>query len=176
MSLAVFILWKVKIGHRQKAIVAFFLYLNVFMVAAALARSGGLDHGSQVDQVWLFLRTQIEGCVAIIMICVTAFRSIFIAEAYAESNRAKSWRSSVIQRVIVRRNFHGDEHEFDKLPNIPPATITGLSTFIKGGHSSIPATTLQSSTGSEGFSDWSGSKGIQQIEVRNTLESHVSSV
>ena len=119
---------------RQKCIVGAFLSLNIFMAITALIRASGLGFRGTFDEVWLFFWHQIEACVAVCMISLTAFRSSFIS---SESQRAQKqavqrpWYSSAILRKRAKR--HSDKEFSHGLPEIPSATLTGMRTVIEGG-------------------------------------------
>lgn len=131
------LLWSVRIKPRQKFIVGVFLCLNLCMVIVAAIRVSGLDFRGKFDTVWLFVWSQIESCVAVSMISLTAFRSAFV---YSESSRARRegakrpWYSSSIEAIRRKRAQRlSDEEATQGLPTIPSATLSGMRTFIHGG-------------------------------------------
>lgn len=137
----------VRIKPRQKLIVGVFLSLNLFMVITAVIRVSGVSFRGRFDDVWLFVWSQTEACVAVSMISVTAFRSAFVD---LESSRArirreeikKPWYSSTIS--AIKRNkaqrLSDAEATPGELPKVPSATLTGIRTFIQGPRQTTGAT------------------------------------
>ncbi len=139
------LLWAVRIKPRQKFFLGIFLSLNMFMAVTAAVRVSGLKFHGTFDVVWLFLWQQIEACVAVAMISLTAFRSVFVASATSHARvegAKKPWYSSTVEVINRRRRQRAqDEEGMRGLPTIPGATLTGMGTFIQGVH---PTTSLQS--------------------------------
>jgi len=138
VSIPIRLLWSVKIKSSQKFILGLFLSLNLFMAITACVRVSGLSFRGTFDNVWLFVWQQIEACVAVAMISLTAFRSAFIGSESSrvrKSGAKKPWYSSTIS-AIKRRHAQrrSDEEAMQGLPQIPSATLTGMRTFIQGGH------------------------------------------
>ena len=69
-----------------------------------------------------------EACVAVIMVSLTAFRSVFVAE----TSKARPWYSSSVAKMRVWRKASGAGHDLEDLPAVPPATLMGMRTFIGG--------------------------------------------
>jgi hypothetical protein len=80
ISFSLALLWKVRINMRQKFGLGIILCLSIAMIIIAAVRIAGIkgDHG-EVDIVWLAFWQQQECSTALIMICVSAFRSLFVA-------------------------------------------------------------------------------------------------
>ena len=138
VSLPIRLLWSVKIKMRQKVIIGVFLSLNLFMAFTASVRVSGLKFRGTFDEVWLFAWQHIEASVAVAMISLTAFRSVFVAADASRAQREspkKAWYSSSIEAIRRRRARQNSDEEATKgLPSIPGATLTGMRTFIQGGH------------------------------------------
>ena len=102
MSIPILLLWDVKVSLRRKLALGGILCLSVFMVIIAVIRisAGKLPNG-QVDICWIFMWHQIECCVAVIVVSVSAFRALFVAKQAGKYNaraigsgpREKSGRS-----------------------------------------------------------------------------------
>lgn len=135
------LLWFVKIKPRQKLIVGTFLSLNIFMVVTAAIRVSGLTSRGNIDDVWAFVWSQIEACVAISVISLTTFRSAFVDSVSSRARRErvkKPWYSGTIH--AIKRNTAqqlNDEDDIQGLPKIPSATLTGMRIFIQGGRRSL---------------------------------------
>lgn len=131
------LLWSVRIKPRQKVFLGIFFSLNLFMAIIAAIRVSGLKFRGTFDEVWLYLWQQIEACIAVIMISLTAFRSVFVASESSRARRErakKPWYSSTIAAIKRSKTQRGmDEEATQGLPSIPSATLTGMRTFIQGG-------------------------------------------
>ncbi|KAL9024900.1 MAG: hypothetical protein Q9196_006172 [Gyalolechia fulgens] len=131
------LLWSVKIKPGQKFILGLFLSLNIFMAIVAAIRVSGLKSRGTFDFVWLFLWQQIEACVAVAMISLTAFRSVFVASEASRARRQavqKPWHSSVVEAVRRKKGWPYKKERADlEMPTLPSATLTGMRTFIQGG-------------------------------------------
>lgn len=137
MAIPLYLLWFVKIKPRQKFVLGVLLSLNLFMAITASIRVSGLGFRRTFDVVWLFLWQQVEACIAVTMISLTAFRSAFAASESmrARKERAKKpWYLSTIAAIRRSKTQRGsDEETIQGLPSIPSATLTGVRTFIQGG-------------------------------------------
>ena len=72
------LLSKVKINLRRKLTIVLILGLSVIMIAVAIIRiSAPLLPYATIDGVWFFFWVSLEASISIIMLSVTAFRSIF---------------------------------------------------------------------------------------------------
>ena len=146
----VWVLWSVRINLHQKFIIGIFLSLNLFMTLVAIVRRTGLEYHGTFDTVWLFTWHHIEACVAVIMISITAFRSIYVSSLQTSRARKqqannKPWYSSPAAAIRRKRALDRKDDEFVAgLPTIPSATLTGMRTFIQGGRRT--GTGLQSIT------------------------------
>lgn len=68
----------VKISLKQKLALAAMLCLSVFMIIIAIVRvAGSLLPGDITDTVWLFFWQTMEAAVAVIIVALTGFRSLF---------------------------------------------------------------------------------------------------
>ena len=139
LSLPVSILWKVRISVRQKVGLAFSLCLSGAMVLVTIVRIAGIKlRGSgSVDIVWLAFWQQQECSIAVLMLSVSAFRSFFVPSSVrSPAPRHQGYSPSEKRRRFLHRRPHPDlcdTHETNGLPQIPSATITGLTTVIEGG-------------------------------------------
>ena len=142
LSLPISILWKVRIGVRQKLGLAFSLCLSCVMVIVTIVRIAGIrQRGSgNVDIVWLLFWQQQECSIAVLMVSVSAFRSLFVqSSADPPMQRQQRYSPSEKRRRFLRRRPDPDlchTHETNGLPQIPSATLTGMATVIEGGRES----------------------------------------
>lgn len=129
LALPIYILWRVRIKPLQKVGLGVFLTLHVWMIIIACVRVAKLYSHGFIDVTWLFFWQQMEASVAVVMISLTAFRSIFASHGLRERN-ARPWYASAVRKLRGRRMLGSDEQL--RLPSVPSATLTGLRTFIQG--------------------------------------------
>ena len=138
LYLPVSILWKVRISVRQKIGLAFSLCLSGAMVLVTIVRMAGIKLGSSgsVDIVWLAFWQQQECSIAVLMLSVSAFRSFFVPSSVrSPAPRRQGYSPSEKRGRFLHRRPHDDlyaTHETNGLPQIPSATLTGLTTVIEG--------------------------------------------
>lgn len=79
---------------------------------------------------------QAEAAVAIIMVSITAFRSLLGLKAQKTRKKKEMERSwfAHCPKLLARyfKKATEDESESEQLPSIPGATLTGMRTFIDG--------------------------------------------
>ena len=128
LVIPVCLLWRVQIKSRQKFGLAAFLCLNICMIIIAIVRVSGLRYRGKFDNSWVHMWQQLEACIAVTMLSLTAFRSVFVAAKPSLNNkRASPWVPST-GRLLGRHKKSGTANEqcLDDL-TIPSATLTGLS-------------------------------------------------
>ena len=148
----IWILTKVKIRALQKMGLAAFLCLNVFMAVLAIVRLSGIQSQGSWNVFW----QQMETNIAVTMVSLTAFRSLYVAEASRASDRQspKGWVPSTA-RLNFMRKVRGGRDSSDRLPDIPNATMTGMRTAIREVDGSF---TSYSGKGSVSGDSWYGSE------------------
>ena len=99
------------------------------MCVVALVRVSGLRNGDFIDETWEVFWQQIEACVAVMLVSVTAFRSFFVS---SDSKKSPKKIAPTNQQVSRKRPFDWTRTAGHRLPKIPSATLTGLRTFIRG--------------------------------------------
>ncbi|KAI9824019.1 MAG: hypothetical protein M1826_007552 [Phylliscum demangeonii] len=135
VAIPICLLWKIRVRARQKVVVGFFLCLSIAMVTTAIVRVSGLfTPFGDIDIGWLLFWQQVEACVAVALASFTAFRSIFVAEASKRREARVKASPSALGRRWARRRQPTTAGDAIKLPSIPSATLTGLRTFLRGGH------------------------------------------
>lgn len=139
------------------------------MIIIAIIRISGAFVNNTLDMVWIIFWHQAEGAVAIIMVSLTAFRSMLgikVLKAQEKKKLKGYWRSHRPQ--LLPRYFKKetqDESKAQQLPSVPGATLTGMRIFINGNgiwdESNAMGTTHKSGK------NWSGaaSHESQEIEV-----------
>lgn len=149
------LLWNVRIKRRQKIILGATLCLSIVMIFTAIVRISAIRIGKeQTDVVWECFWQIIENCLAVSMVCLSAFRSVFVGtQAQAKQPRSKQWYvlKKHPQNTRKRKNWTDIEsEETETLPEIPRPTMTGMKTFIQGkpnpGESIMHSTILDESS------------------------------
>jgi len=148
VAVPISLLWKVKIRLRQKILLNTFLCLSVCMFAICLLRSTGEtidgNTGTAIDVQWNLCWQIIEASVAVTVVSLTAFRSLYRIKTLEQEGKNKkryepSWLSSYRRNMANRKKQRRvdefgdtipDEHY--SLPGIPGATLTGMRTMIGG--------------------------------------------
>lgn len=130
-----------QISARKKLKVGFCLCVgtvNILFAAIKLngLRMGTAEGGLTTDNIWGMFWLHTEACVAVTVVSVTAFRSLFV------SIGDKKYRTPAEEERIGRRGLLGDRkyHGFGgfesqtksrNLPSIPSATLRGMRTLIR---------------------------------------------
>lgn len=138
ISFPIAMLWQVNITARQKAGIGFWLCLSFVMVIIAIVRIAGIMlPGGNVDIVWLAFWEQQESSIAVIMVSMSAFRSLFVESTGTPAPRkalkfsANHWGRKLVRRALGSGNQNGDAERSMGLPQIPRATLTGMSETIR---------------------------------------------
>ncbi len=81
ITIPVALLWRVRLDVRRKMALGTTLCLSIFTIVTAIVRlSGGNSAGGQIDSSWVIFWLQIEAAVAVVVVSITTFRALFIAE------------------------------------------------------------------------------------------------
>lgn len=134
----VLLLWRVRIKFQQKLALGLSLCLSIIMIITAIVQISGIHAPTNtIDVTWEIFWQLMEACIAVIMVSLTAFRSLFVAYGSGAKSppQKPSLRKRVLNsRIIVGRKRAGgsDSEEMERLPEIPRATLTGMRTFIRG--------------------------------------------
>ena len=137
----VWLLMTVKLELERKMALGVVLCLSIFMIILAIIRFSLVDiqlesGGSLPDTIWLFFWQSIESVVAIIMVPLTAFRSLYGQQRAMDRNkqRGNDYVNDSSSRKIASKNstagssasdrsrsrtIYGKEEEL-KAMNIPP--------------------------------------------------------
>lgn len=130
LSIPVSLLWRVRIKPHQKLGLGIFLCLSVVMIITAITRVSGLHYYGTFDTSWIYLWQQIESCAAVTMISLTAFCSVFVANASA-GMQVSPWQDSMPWVLRKHRKLGSEDRDLADL-TIPSATLTGMRAFIDG--------------------------------------------
>lgn len=116
------------------------------MIIVTIIRASGLKakgaRVNTVDVLWEVYWQLAESWIAVTMVCITAFRSLFVQTTKESSSDSlpRKWYN-VLKRSLwthghrEQRAFAGGDDErkersLESLPSAPDAVITGLKTFI----------------------------------------------
>lgn len=149
------LLWRVQLDVRQKFGLGFSLCLSLVMAMIAIVRISGIKTGNgAIDIVWLAFWQQQECSIALTMVSVSAFRSFFVATAAADPPpRRLRYSPHYWRRRLMRRPPSSDNHDEERtngLPQIPRATLTGMTTVIRDTSKSATRSDGRSSEGDQG--------------------------
>ncbi|MCJ1469806.1 hypothetical protein MMC07_008448 [Pseudocyphellaria aurata] len=137
IAIPVQVLWNVRIKRRQKIILGATLCLSIVMVLTAIIRISAFRIGNEnIDVIWGNFWQIVESCLAVAVVCLLAFRSIFVGtQAQVKQAQKKQWYvlKKHPQNTRKHKNWMDLEtEETGALPEIPRPTMTGLKTFIRG--------------------------------------------
>ncbi|MCJ1404627.1 hypothetical protein MMC11_007853 [Xylographa trunciseda] len=129
ISIPVLLLWNVRINIRRKLILGSILCLSIFMVLIAIVRvSTGKSSNGQVDSAWVIFWLQAEACVAVIVVSVSAFRALFMAQQETKYRHQRSpWKTSGGSQVKL---WTANIRNKKSLPSAPSPTHAGVRTQI----------------------------------------------
>ena len=110
------------------------------MIIIACVRVLAFNINGTYNAVWGIFWHQTEAAVAIIMVSITAFRSLLgliSLKAQKKKKMERYWfadRAKLQIRYFKKRREAEAESEFEseQLPSIPGATLTGMHTFLNG--------------------------------------------
>lgn len=133
VSIPIVLLWRVRINFRQKIGLGILLCLSLVMAIIAIARMSGINLTSKnVDIVWLAFWQQQECSVAVIMISISAFRSLFVANT-SKGPSPKNFSKPRYRNRLYLKFTGSDKDTGFGLPHIPGATLTGMRSVIRDG-------------------------------------------
>lgn len=125
----ILVLWNVQLGLRQKLLLAVFLCLNICMIMIAVVRASGIRFGAHKPDTryyelrWLGFWQDIEAEVSVIMVSITAFRSLLGMKASDANERRHQVRRSGSHPLRLRRSPYSLEDDSDQFP--PLARMAG---------------------------------------------------
>lgn len=131
----IILLWKVKIKRNTKILLGVSLCISLCMIVVAFVRMSGLRiRGTNIDIQWQMFWSDVETNIAVIMVSITAVRSLLGLKAMkARKKKEHAWYAHC--RKLLFRQEQNDLDE-NQLPYIPRATLTGIRAFIRGNRNS----------------------------------------
>ena len=102
------------------------------MIAVASVRFSGTQAHLNTAQSWDYFWIETEACVAVWMVSLSAFRSVFASdERRARSKKVRPWYSSTVARLRNAHKFSEGADGLKDLPTVPSATLSGMRTYIR---------------------------------------------
>ncbi|MCJ1465352.1 hypothetical protein MMC07_003970 [Pseudocyphellaria aurata] len=134
----VLVLWKVKIQRSQKIFLGMFLCLSLCMIVIAIVRVSGVRVHQNIDTQWSIFWGEVEANVAVIMVSITAFRSLLGLNALKSRQvKERAWyycrKKIALEKEAKKLNSN---FRANWLPAIPGTTVTGIRTQIWGNRNS----------------------------------------
>ena len=125
VSIPTSMLWQVRMKTTQKLGIGAFLCLSFCMIVVACIRFSGLRRRRISIDVWQYFWLEVEACVAVCMISLTAFRAVFASNLdNANATKARPLESSTIERNRERKQR---ALKLEELPRRPRSiTVHGL--------------------------------------------------
>ena len=116
------LLWRVKIRLTKKIALGSVLCVSVFLIVISIIKVTAVHQiGSQVDTTWGIFWLQAEASVAVILVSLTIFRSLFLADGPKNGNEPNHTPyspqfSASYKKLWMQKTPHSD------FPS-PPSTI-----------------------------------------------------
>ena len=130
ISIPILLLWNVQISLRRKMILGGILCLSVLMIIIAIVRvATGKNAKGQVDTAWVIFWLQAEACVALMVVSVSAFRALFVAQRASKYNHdleSRRERQDESQAKLWTSRMKHDKI----LPSVSSPVLTGVRTQI----------------------------------------------
>lgn len=129
-------LWNTQIKVRQKLVIGTTLSLSVAMVITCIIQVCNIRTvTTTIDVTWEIFWQLAEACIAVLMVSLTALRSLFVGHgSRIRRSPGQSWSSRQAKKWLRRSPSRTPDRYSgsDRLPKIPRATMTGMRTFIRG--------------------------------------------
>ncbi|CAO1596352.1 hypothetical protein XANCAGTX0491_000203 [Xanthoria calcicola] len=130
------LLWRVRISLRRKILLMFILGLSIFTIIVSIVRIAGarFPNGS-VDSAWVVFWLQLEAAVAVIIVSITSYRSLFVKDKSTDNNK-KSPRDVRSSTGYKRKLWSSREKREEgtkqgvEMPTLPDPTLTWMRTVI----------------------------------------------
>lgn len=180
MVIPIYLLWHVQIKFSQKLALGVSLCLSIMMVILAIVRiSRFRSPDATIDFTWDIFWQFAEACVAVTMVSLTAFRSLFIATQRDSKKRSYSSRK-YLWGAKKCHDYEANEagsQEMQGLPKIPPPALTGMRTLIQGERTLSRSGFLRSKSSNDSEEPWplrneAGARGIR-VQQSVSLDTEV---
>jgi len=119
----------------QKLGLGSFLCLNIFMIIMAVIRLSGFRYRHTFDDSWILIWLQLEACIAVTMVSLTAFRSIFVENAYKQHRIKQASPPQGLPSGVFRRQkiCSLEDQELANLPAMRAAIHVNPVQTLKSG-------------------------------------------
>ncbi len=168
ISIPIIVLHKVRISPHQKFALGAFLCLSVCMIAIAIIRVAGVVMGEQlIDMQWEVFWGAIESDIAVIVVSITAFRSLLgMKHSQNRDQKQRAWYTSRLKQGFWKKvSTESSLDTMKELPQIPGATMTGVRTYIRGA-----GQTMQSSGSDTLYEECESVKGVPGVKDALPIE------
>ena len=127
------LLWKVQISLRQKIGIGSFLCLSLIMIIIAIIRISRV-HASDFE-IWAPFWQQLEACVAVLMLSLTALRTLYVP-AKKSQERQKNKTSHSHRKYLWPSSKQLQDKSYIQL-GMPRDTLTGVRAVIPTNQSTL---------------------------------------
>ena len=147
-------LWNTQVKVRQKLAIGTTLSLSVAMIITCIIQVSSIRTVTgTIDVTWEIFWQLAEACIAVLMVSLTALRSLFVGHgSRVRRSPGQSWSSRQAKKWLRRSPSRTPDRysESDRLPKIPRATLTGMRTFIQGDRAYTAGSIMRSEYHAEG--------------------------
>lgn len=138
ISIPVLLLWNARLLVRQKFALCGILCLSILMIVIAIIRVvWGKASNGQVDSSWANLWLQVEASVGVIVVSISAFRALFVAQKTSKYER-KIYREDYVH-PLKNREAPKALRQWPREWTLLGAPRTKISTDVKEGVLNIPS-------------------------------------
>ncbi|KAL8646828.1 MAG: hypothetical protein Q9226_006694 [Calogaya cf. arnoldii] len=128
IAIPVALLWRLRISLRQKMILMFVLGLSIFTIIVCIVRIAGARYpNGLIDSAWMVFWLQLEASVAVVIISLTSYRSLFVKDKPTDKKSPKNHSTSYKRKLWSREKR---EQKGVEMPTLPNPTLTGMRTVI----------------------------------------------
>ncbi|KAI4273787.1 MAG: hypothetical protein L6R38_006249 [Xanthoria sp. 2 TBL-2021] len=122
------LLWRVRISLRRKILLMFILGLSIFTIIVSVVRIAGANYpNGSVDSAWVTFWLQLEAAVAVIIVSITSYRSLFVKDKSTDK-KSPRYHSTSYKRKLWSREKR--EEKRVEMPTMPDPTLTEMRTVI----------------------------------------------
>ncbi|KAF9734790.1 hypothetical protein PMIN06_000743 [Paraphaeosphaeria minitans] len=141
VSIPIWILRNVRLRLKQKFAIAMFLCLSVVMIATGITRMALSRFKGHDDYTSEYLILYLEACIAVLMACIAAFRSVFVETRRREQEEQHRLHDVDGNGGLGRRpdNLRGRIHQMRAKAN----EDADLQASISGNRSYLPRAKLE---------------------------------
>lgn len=126
------LLWRVQISLRQKLVLASVLCLSVVLIIISIIKVAAVNTiNGQIDSSWGIFWLQAEASVAVIVVSLAVFRSLFVPDTSKPSDEPKGSPITTRSRNSFTKLW-AQRKPRDDLPTLPLANFSGARTSIHG--------------------------------------------